>query len=303
MDAAGKVGEEVDCDQYSTVDLTDPTVRLNDGGRVADAELRGTTSCAHRADVVSRGGGDEDGWLVRPAASSHWVEGRIGVDDAGPSENVSPSKKGADGEADDGEARSSVRVRWNPGRRGAIVILIVAVVAIVVAAVGFWRTQRAPAPVSVAVATHGSRSSSTDKPAELVVAVSGKVHRPGLVRVPEGSRVADAVDKAGGMLPDTDFGSLNLARKLRDGELVVVGAPQGGPAGQPGETSTSGGLIDLNTASVAELDGLDGVGPVLAQRIVDYRTEHGGFRSVADLRQVDGIGETRFARLQDLVTA
>ncbi len=130
----------------------------------------------------------------------------------------------------------------------------------------------------------------------MVVAVSGTVHRPGLVRVHMGARVADVVEAAGGVLPDTDLGALNLARKVADGELVVVGAPAAGAGGAPP------GKVSLNSATVAELDALPGVGPVTAQRIVDYRTTRGPFRDLGELRHVEGIGDAKFERLKELVT-
>jgi competence protein ComEA len=150
----------------------------------------------------------------------------------------------------------------------------------------------------------------------VVVAVAGKVRQPGLVRLPPGARVADAITAAGGVLPGTDTALLNLARKVSDGELIVVGIPapagvQGaGPAGSgapgaSGQTAAAGqpgGKVNLNTAALAELDSLPGVGTVLAQRILAYRDGHGGFRSVAELRQVEGIGDARYEQLKELVT-
>lgn len=97
-------------------------------------------------------------------------------------------------------------------------------------------------------------------------------------------------------MPGTDLATINLARKLSDGELIAVGVP-----GPGGDGAIPGGKVNLNTATLAQLDVLPGVGPVLAQRIIDFRVKHGGFRSVADLRQVDGIGEETFNRLKDLV--
>ncbi|MFF9284466.1 helix-hairpin-helix domain-containing protein [Streptomyces griseosporeus] len=149
--------------------------------------------------------------------------------------------------------------------------------------------------------------------AEIVVDVSGKVRHPGIHRLPAGSRVADALEAAGGVRPGTDVTSLNRARFLVDGEQVVVGAPAvgGGAAASAGGAmagTASGGAaagpsvpVSLNTATVEQLDTLPGVGPVLAQHIVDYRTEHGGFRSVDELREVNGIGDRRFADLRNLV--
>jgi len=136
-----------------------------------------------------------------------------------------------------------------------------------------------------------------------VVAVSGLVHEPGLVRLPPGARVADAIEAAGGVLPDADLDHLNLARKVTDGELITVGIPPPpGESGSPAGGPETGAKVNLNTATQAELETLPGIGPALAQRILDYRTEHGAFGSIAELREVSGIGEVRFAELRDLVT-
>jgi competence protein ComEA len=142
---------------------------------------------------------------------------------------------------------------------------------------------------------------------ELVVAVGGKVRKPGLVRLPPGARVADALAAAGGAQPGVDVAMLNLARKVVDGELIMVGVtPPPGVAMPAGPAATGaaapGGLINLNTATLADLDTLPGVGPVLAQRILDARDAQGGFKAVSDLRKVDGIGDARYEQLKDLVT-
>ncbi|MET9392178.1 ComEA family DNA-binding protein [Streptomyces sp. NPDC006624] len=143
---------------------------------------------------------------------------------------------------------------------------------------------------------------------EIVVDVSGKVRRPGIHRLPAGSRVADALSAAGGVKPGTDTDALNRARFLVDGEQVIVGGPA--PAAATGASSSAGGAVvggapaapvSLNTATAEQLDTLPGVGPVLAQHILDYRTQHGGFRSVDELREVNGIGDRRFADLRNLV--
>ena len=145
------------------------------------------------------------------------------------------------------------------------------------------------------------------------MAVTGKVRHPGVVEVAAGSRVVDALRAAGGPLPGADLGLLNLARRLVDGELVVVGVPDltgagalpgatgPAPAGDP-TTQPSGAVVNLNTATLEQLDGLPGVGPVLAQRILDWRAAHGHFDTVDQLRDVDGIGSARFAQLRDQVT-
>ena len=116
------------------------------------------------------------------------------------------------------------------------------------------------------------------------------------------------MEAAGGTVPGTDLASVNLARRLSDGELVLIGVtppPGAAPGSRPcgvGPDAAAGGKINLNTATLAELDSLPGVGPVLAQRILDHRTAKGGFKSVGDLRNVDGIGASRYEDLKDLVT-
>jgi competence protein ComEA len=135
--------------------------------------------------------------------------------------------------------------------------------------------------------------------------VAGKVRRPGLVRVPPGSRVADVLDAAGGPLPGADLSGVNLARKVGDGEQVAVGVPPAPDAAQApvsgGEGGSASGPLDLNSAGVEQLDGLPGVGPVTAQRIVEWRTRNGRFATVDQLREVEGIGERRFGQLRGLV--
>jgi competence protein ComEA len=182
-------------------------------------------------------------------------------------------------------------------------LAVVAVVVAVIAAVIAWRSRPALEPLarpSADAAVTGSASGSADM---LVVAVSGLVRRPGLVRLPAGSRVADAIDGAGGALPGTDLSMTNLARKVADGELIVVGlAPSAMPAASTGGGMGGGGLVNLNTATLEQLQTLPGVGPVLAQRIIDYREQNGHFRSVADLRKVTGIGDARYNELKARVT-
>ncbi|GIF16124.1 hypothetical protein Ate01nite_61560 [Actinoplanes teichomyceticus] len=221
-----------------------------------------------------------------------------------------------------GEDRGGSR-KWlhafDPGRPGVRAMAVVAVVVVLVAAFLAWRAR--PRVDQIAPGSESTPASSADPgaagpvaataagaPAEVVVAVGGKVRTPGLVRLAPGARVADALTAAGGADPGVDVAGLNLARKVTDGELIMVGvsAPPGAttaPAAVvPGAGGAVGGLVNLNTATLAELDRLPGVGPVLAQRILDARDAQGGFRAVGDLRKVDGIGDARYEQLKDLVT-
>ena len=133
----------------------------------------------------------------------------------------------------------------------------------------------------------------------------GRVRRPGLVTLPAGARVADAVRAAGGALAGTNLNSINLARICVDGEQIAIGVP--GAVAAPGVPGTTGptppdALVNLNTATSDQLDALPGVGPVMAQRIIQYRTDHGPFQSVDQLNQVSGIGAAKYADLSPLVT-
>lgn len=140
----------------------------------------------------------------------------------------------------------------------------------------------------------------------LVVHVVGEVRRPGLYRLRDGARIADAVRRAGGARRGADLAALNLAAPLVDGVQVLVpaqGVPDAPPAASPsGGVVPPTGPISLSSATIEELDELPGVGPITAQKIVDYRAEHGPFASVDDLDAVPGIGPTRIEQLRDLVT-
>ena len=137
----------------------------------------------------------------------------------------------------------------------------------------------------------------------VVVHVVGAVRRPGLYQLPAGSRVADALEQAGGAAPAADVALVNLAAPLVDGQQVVVpsrAAAGNGSSGAAGE-SGGGGPVHLNTASVAELDELPGIGPITAQKIVDHREKHGAFSSVEDLDAIPGVGAAKIEQLRDLV--
>jgi competence protein ComEA len=189
--------------------------------------------------------------------------------------------------------------------------LAVAAVAVFVVVFGgvrlLERARAAPAngPSRVTIDPPASSPPATDDPGpgsggRLYVDVAGEVRRPGLYRVARGSRVAVAVGLAGGFTRGADSTQVNLAAPLQDGQQVIV-PPRG--AGGAAASSGAGGPggkrpVSLSTASADDLDSLDGIGPTLAQRIVQYRQAHGGFRSIDELRQVDGIGDKRFQQLR-----
>ena len=186
--------------------------------------------------------------------------------------------------------------RFDPGRRGAVALVVVALLAAVVAGVVV------PAVLDAGVPLPGTTAAPAAEQPEVVVAVAGLVVRPGLVRLPAGSRVADALAAVGGPTPGASTDLLNLARKLVDGEQVLVGVDPPPGASTPSAAAAQGGPLDLNAASVSDLDALPGIGPVLAQRIVDWRTDNDRFDSVEQLREVTGIGEAKYADLKAKVT-
>jgi len=193
--------------------------------------------------------------------------------------------------------------------------VLVAVAAVVLVVIAWVRISASSEAVPVPQA-HTSRpfptatSSTSPSPAgrEVVVDVAGKVRRPGVVTLPVGSRVIDAIRRAGGAQGAADLSSVNLARVLVDGEQILVGrspVPAAGTAGAgpaTGGSSGSGGQVSLNQASLEQLEGLPGVGPVTAQKIIDWRTEHGAFSSLDELLDVDGIGDKTLAELTPHLT-
>jgi competence protein ComEA len=146
------------------------------------------------------------------------------------------------------------------------------------------------------------RSAPAARSAKLVVDVAGAVRRPGLHALPPGTRIADAVAAAGGATAKADLNAVNLAAPVADGEQIVV--PARGPGGAGGASSgapSPTAPLDLNTASLEQLDALPGIGPTTAQKILDYRQAHGSFHSVAELDAVPGIGQGRLEQLKGLV--
>ncbi len=297
--------------------VVEPVAALGaaDSGRVrhsedrADGEGRGRDEDTGQPRIDEEGGGDPD----------------AGV---------------ADGQATGLPWRTRVRLAvgermplWVQSRCGLELRKLAALTIVLFAAGGFaayhfWsgrpETVRAPAaePAAAALARagqptpHASAAGGLPAGAEpsggsgatIVVDVAGEVRHPGIHRLPAGARVADALKAAGGVRPGTETDALNRARLLADGEQLLVGDSTAAPA--PGTEAGAGsgpgaaapaGPISLNSATLEQLVTLPGVGPVLGQHIIDHREQHGGFSSVEELREVNGIGDKRFADLRPLV--
>ena len=218
---------------------------------------------------------------------------------------------------------ASRRLRVGGLQLGPVHLAVVAVVAALAVGLAAWwavRDQARAVPVAPAASGPagsatplapvvpadgaGGASAPTDPGEELVVDVAGKVRRPGIAVLPAGARVVDALEAAGGARRGVDLTALNLARPVVDGEQILVGvAPAAGVAGTL-DSPVPGGeaLVNLNTADQAALDTLPGVGPVTADAILAWRDSNGGFTSVDELLEVDGIGEATLADLAPLVT-
>jgi competence protein ComEA len=214
--------------------------------------------------------------------------------------------------------------RADPGRAGAIALGVVGVVAVLVTIFTLLRDKTPPVvsaklpPVEM-VSTAQPSPSAPAPEGPVIVSVVGLVHKPGLVTLSSGARIADALSAAGGALDGADLIGLNMARRIADGEQIIVGiaAPPGEPttmgssvASEPTPTPASGGpadaaiasaptdSVDLNAATEEQLDSLPGVGPVTAAAIVAWRTANGSFTSVDQLAEVDGIGPARLEKLR-----
>ncbi|HEX7188002.1 MAG TPA: helix-hairpin-helix domain-containing protein [Actinomycetes bacterium] len=223
-----------------------------------------------------------------------------------------------------GSARAALADRVPPVLRSAVVapagravagLVLLVSLAVVTALVAVWlaRPRAEPVPsrprlVGAPLATSSAVATPASTASTVLVHVVGAVRRPGVVELPSGSRVADAVDAAGGVSRSGSAASVNLARPAVDGEQVVVArrgdAPvaAAGPAVPGPPTANGSAPVDLNAATLEQLDGLPGIGPVLAQRILDWRTANGRFSAVDELGEVSGIGEATLADLRPVVT-
>ena len=174
------------------------------------------------------------------------------------------------------------------------------------------------APVAASTSAMAQDASPAASPTpDVMVYVCGAVRTPGVVRLPAGARVTDALELAGGPTAKAELAAVNLAAPVADGQQILVperGAPvvasapaSSGSSGSALGVSSAGGttpgaLININTASLEELDALDGVGPSTAQKIIDYRTENGGFKTIDEIKEVPGIGDAKFAAMKDQIT-
>jgi competence protein ComEA len=205
-------------------------------------------------------------------------------------------------------SEGSIRERLAALSRGELIGLV-ALLAVTLGGAGLWYVRSLPRPVVVSTAPSGGTASapvpaSPSPEVVVLVDVAGWVRHPGVYEFTEGARVIDAIDAAGGARPGALLQALNLAAPLADGTQILV--PREGQEGvTPPPVSggaVAGGLIDVNTATAIELEELPGVGEVIAQAIVDYRTENGPFTSVDQLVDVSGIGDATLESIRDLVT-
>ena len=196
---------------------------------------------------------------------------------------------------------------WLGGLTGRELVLVGILGVIALGGAGLWYVRSLPQPVAIRAEPVPAPSASQSAP-PLIVHVAGWVEKAGVYELPEGSRVIDAIDAAGGPKRGAELAALNLAAPLTDGQQVLVprasdaAEPQGTASVPGGSTESGTTLVNVNVASAEELETLPGIGEVLAATIVQYREEHGPFTSVDQLLDVSGIGEVTLEELRDLVT-
>lgn len=206
-----------------------------------------------------------------------------------------------------------------PMYRKSMLVLLVLAAAVIGGIFYGLHAQEQAVPLDAAGEQQASPAASRAETAEVTVYVTGAVQKPGLVTVPEGTRIAAAVEACGGLLPTAASESINLAQVLKDGQQITVperqqlaaqavsgaasgatpGAAQAKAAAAGGAASS--GLVNINTADEKLLDTLPGIGPAMAKRIIEYRETQGPFTAIEELKRVKGIGEAKFAKLKDKV--
>lgn len=184
------------------------------------------------------------------------------------------------------------------------ILLMLVIVTIVAAATTLYEYSQDDG-VEIKAHELTATASTEVSQSEIVVYVSGAVNNPGVVTVADGSRVADAVEQCGGMLPTADTNAVNMAQTLKDGTQIRI--PEKNVISSAADTANSvntgnGDMVNINQADVKALEALPGIGPAMAQRIVDYRNSNGSFQSIDDLKKVKGIGKAKFEKLKDRVT-
>jgi len=199
-------------------------------------------------------------------------------------------------------ARVTQHIRFHPREAGAMAVL--GMLLVVGAGLAYLRARPAAAlPPPSGAASTASAAATSSAANSIVVDVVGAVRKPGVYDLPAGARVIDAVRAAGGFLPEAEPQAINLARPLVDGEQIVVLKKGEAPAvATGGSAQQPGGKLNINNATESDFDGLPGIGPVLAQKIVAYREQHGPFHSIQDLMKVSGVGPKKFETLQALIT-
>ncbi|QUX26180.1 ComEA family DNA-binding protein [Nocardiopsis sp. MT53] len=302
-----------------------PTAGRSRNGRGPDpnggSTHAGGTSAGDRGEPGHEGLGTVSAWRRAGAGARRRADGDPGSGVRGGADGAAPARR-------DGEERiprvpsgyteflpprgglvERLARRWPPeatmSRRAVAALLVVAVAAVAAVLLLRERPTEVVAPETVAhtlpaeAATPSAAAASPE--ADVVVHVGGEVEDPGLYTLPPGSRVADAVEAAGGALPDADMDLLNLARSLVDGEQILVGLPQP-EAAAPSAGTAGGPLVNINQADETELETLPRVGEVTAVNIVSYREANGPFTSVDDLLNVDRIGAKTLEEIRPHVT-
>ncbi|GAV22029.1 helix-hairpin-helix domain-containing protein [Carboxydothermus pertinax] len=175
----------------------------------------------------------------------------------------------------------------------------------------FWGTKPEEAPVKEASGEEVVVLNTEKSSSKVVVQVAGAVYKPGVYSLEEGSRVKDALEKAQGMLPSADDSSINLAAKVTDGQKIYIpfrgenqapSAPVNNAFGKPSPMPNQSNKVNINTATLEELDKLPGVGPATAAKIIEYREQNGPFTTIEDIKKVKGIGDKKFESLKDYIT-